>query len=206
MPPLLRASGAGIVVAVGYATIGTTTPWPHAWWIGAYLQWSLIPLIPIAVFAAVLDLLGQRYPQLAARADSIGRRRLFPIEASITAAIGMAFLQLNRGPTPYFDLWYQLVDSHGYRLAGIFENVAGRGGGILFGTAIAPAATTGRTRIFTIPVAITIAAVIDVYDLTTQLGVAFVAAASLWWAVRLTRSLWLLAADHRPRPAEPTSS
>lgn len=199
IPRLARGVIIGLVTTLVYAAAGIhslTLPWSA----GTYLRWALYPAVPIAACATLVGLLHARYPRQAARAEPTGRRRWFPTEATTAACVGMILIQLPMlGDSGHEWEWNALLVLLGPDGAHTTEAAFGRIGAILLGAGTALAVTTsGRWRILTVPVAAAITGIIPEFDLTTQLGVAFVAAVSLWWAIRAGRLTIATAPYWRP--------
>lgn len=203
IPRLVRAVIAGLVVALAYAAAGTRSlmlPWSA----GTYLRWALFPVLAIAACATLVGLLYARYPRHATRAESSPRYRWFPVEATATATLGMILIQLPLlSDSGHYWQWNTLLAWFPTD-ATTAQDILGHTGAILIGAGTALAATTSsRWRILTVPVAAAIAGTVPQFDLTSQLGVAFVTAATLWWAVRAGR-LAIATAPHW-RPHLPTT-
>jgi Hsp70 protein len=201
VPRLAYGVAAGLVacLAIAAASIGhLIATFRLDWGTNSYLRWALLPAIPIAACAGLAGLLQQRYPRETGQAGPAGRRRWFPPEATAAAAIGMTMIQMTNWGNDWF--WDDLLYL-GSSTANTIEDLLYRIGGILIGVGIALAATTSaRLRILTVPVAAAIAGIIYAPTLTTQLGIAFVAAASYWWALRAGRLLVATAPRWRPQP------
>lgn len=203
VPRLVYGVAAGLIACLAYAAIGIgglVMAFNFSWGTDSYLRWTLLPAIPIAAFASLAGLLHQRYPTESGRAGPAGRRRWFPAEATVAAAIGMTMIQMTNWGGNWF--WDDLLYL-GTSTANTIEDLLYRIGGILIGVGIALAATTtARLRILTVPVAAAITGIIYAPTMTTQLGIGFVAAASYWWALRAGRLALATAPRWRPRPPQ----
>ncbi|MGA8116027.1 MAG: Hsp70 family protein [Actinocatenispora sp.] len=197
VPRLVYAANAGIVAALLCAAAGVTAiGLPLS--IGSYLRWALLPALPIALLASLLGILSLRYPHEAARTEPAGRRRWFPLEATATATLGMILLQIPFSSHTDLSAWDLLLTTFGTDGANAAYPILGHTGSALIGIGTALAATTtARFRLLTVPTAAAITALTPI-TLTTTLGVAFIAAATLWWTIRTARLLIAVAPRWRP--------
>jgi hypothetical protein len=173
---ILAATAVGFAVAALYAAFAAIRA---AWPIGPFLQWTLIPLLPIGALMAAAAGLATR----PGRAPAGGWHRWLrsPIGSILLATLGMLLIQFG----------LTLPISQAQELA---ANVVVIVGGLLFGVSIAwaLASRTVYRLIIAVPAAIGTAIVVSAAT-TTILAIGYLAVVAFWWA----RRVWDLAS----RPA-----
>jgi hypothetical protein len=192
VPRLAYAALAGLLAAVGVALAGITSV-ALPWSMGTYLAWAILPILLLAALAATAGVLTQHDPRHA-RSVEATRLRVVPAEGVAAAAVGMMLLQIPLMGADHPLAWYTLMSMVGPDAAQTVETLLGHLGalGIAAGTALI-AATTLRARLAAVPIAAAVGGLIQPFGLTTPLGLAFVAAATFWWARRTLRLLITLA-------------
>ena len=173
---ILAATAVGFAVAALYAAFGAIRA---ASPIGAFLQWTLIPLLPLGALLAAAAGLATRL----GRAPAGGWHRWLrsPTGSIVLATLGMLLIQLG----------LTLPVNQAQAAA---ANIVVEVGGVVFGVALAwaLASRTVYRLILAIPAAV-VAAIVVSAATTTTLAVGYLAVVVFWWA----RRVWELAS----RPA-----
>jgi hypothetical protein len=140
--------------------------------VGRALGWTLWPVAPVAVIAVVVAVVAAR----GWRTPVGGWDGLFgfsPVSV-LTAAAGMAMMQysLHTARPPDWAVWIDL---------------AGRGGGVLFGVGLACAlvATAALRLVVAVPVTVFVLLIAGTASSTEVLGVIYTIAVTVWYARRL---------------------
>ncbi|MEU6022584.1 Hsp70 family protein [Micromonospora sp. NPDC047134] len=190
---VLTAAWLGVAITGMYAVVGSQYIGTE---LGAFLRWTVVPVVPILLVAAVLALIAFR--QWRTPRGGWSEFLAFPVSSVVTATVGMMLVQWSmpdRYPA-HMELWL---------------GFGGRVGGLLIGVGVITALVSGLwlRLVMGLPFAILTATLVDKYNTGTVASL-YVVAVTVWWLRRLwTRILYSTIASARPRgthqlPSGPT--
>ncbi|MEU5554101.1 Hsp70 family protein, partial [Micromonospora sp. NPDC047793] len=165
---ILTASWLGVAVACMYAVVGSQYIGME---LGPFLRWSVAPIVPIVVVAAVLALIAVR--RWRTPVGGWSQFLAFPVSSVVTATVGMLVLQ-----------WSVTAERWPHML--VWIDFGGRFGGLLLGVGVVTALVSRPVLrlVLGAPVAILIAALAGP-DTTGILAVIYAVAVGVWWLGRL---------------------
>ncbi|MEU5554099.1 Hsp70 family protein [Micromonospora sp. NPDC047793] len=165
---ILTASWLGVAVACMYAVVGSQYIGTE---LGPFLRWSLLPIVPILLVAAVLAVIAVR--QWRTPTGGWSQFLAFPVSSVVTATVGMMVIQ-----------WSVTADRWPHML--VWIDFGGRVGGLLLGIGVITAVVSRPILrlVLGVPFAILIAALAS-QQTTGVLAVLYAAAVGLWWLGRL---------------------
>ncbi|GIJ28892.1 hypothetical protein Vqi01_40540 [Micromonospora qiuiae] len=179
---ILTSAWLGVAVVGMYAVVGSQYIGTE---LGAFLRWTLVPVIPTLLVAMVLALIAFRQWRTPRRGWS--EFLAFPISSVMTAAAGMMLVQwsLPASYPPHMITWM---------------NLGARVGGLLIGIGVITALVSGlwMRLVMGVPFAILTATLVHRHNTGTVAGLYVVA--TVWWLARLwTRILYSAPASTHPR-------
>ncbi|WBB91516.1 Hsp70 family protein [Verrucosispora sp. WMMC514] len=171
---ILTSAWLGVAVVGMYAVVGSQYIGTE---LGAFLRWTLVPVVPILLVAMVLALIAFR--QWRTPRGGWSEFLAFPVSSTLTATVGMILVQWSLPATysPGMEVWLGL----GSRL-----------GGLLIGFGVITALVSGwwLRLVMGVPFAILTATLVGRYNTGTVAGL-YVVAVTVWWLARLwTRILY----------------
>ncbi|WBB48440.1 Hsp70 family protein [Verrucosispora sp. WMMA2044] len=187
---ILTSAWLGVAVVGMYAVVGSQYIGTE---LGAFLRWTMVPVVPMLVVAMVLALIAFR--QWRTPKGGWSDFLAFPVTSVVTATVGMMLVQWSLPATyaPGMEVWL---------------GVAQRVGGLLIGVGVITALVSGwwLRLVMGVPFAILTATLVGRYNTGTVAGL-YIVAATVWWLGRLwTRILYTAPTQSRrslPLPGPP---
>ncbi|WBB93427.1 Hsp70 family protein [Verrucosispora sp. WMMC514] len=182
---ILTSAWLGVAVVGMYAVVGSQYIGTE---LGAFLRWTLVPVVPMLVVAMVLALIAFR--QWRTPKGGWSDFLAFPVTSVVTAAVGMMLVQWSLPATyaPGMEVWL---------------GVGQRVGGVLIGVGVITALVSGwwLRLVMGVPFAILTATLVGRYNTGTVAGL-YIVAATVWWLGRLWTRILYTAPTH-PRRSLP---